>query len=98
LFAGVDFPKLLVQCFEGKSPSHQTARIGVRSRLLWPKEIEYLNSVLTDPNVSSYRKAACTIEFMRLGVSPSVHSDLWFAGDRLLYFTAIPPAIKRFLQ
>lgn len=89
LFAGVDFPKLLVDSWVGKSFESRRAKPGVRCRLTFPKEIEYLWSVVSDPSIGWLQKAAACAEFVTLSLNPRVSSDLWFPGDRALYLRSI---------
>lgn len=89
LFAGVDFPELLVDAWRGADVVPVRAPSGIRCRLTFPKEVEYLGSLLRDRNVAMARKLAAVVEAIALSFDPRVHSDLWFPGDTGLYWRAI---------
>jgi predicted ATP-grasp superfamily ATP-dependent carboligase len=89
LYAGADFPKLLVDAWSQKAVEPQRAMTDVRCRLTFPKEVEYLASLLRDPSVGLGQKAWACLEAVLLTLDPRVHSDLWFKGDRGLYWTAL---------
>jgi hypothetical protein len=87
LFAGVDFPRLLADAFFGHLPVEPvTGRPGVYCRNTIPYEIGYLVSLWRDPEVPKWRKAHSLIEAILLSFDPRVHNDLWFPGDRMLFF------------
>jgi len=75
-----------------------TAFARVRSRLTFPKEVEYVNSCIKDQALPFGKKAWCLLEFCLLGLDPSVRSDLNYPGDRRLYWRAIPRALRQFLS
>ena len=94
LWAGVDFPRLLVDGFHGiveRRASHY--RLGVRCRDTFPAELQYLWSRFKDSHLSLRKKIISAVEFLLLGISPKVHSDLWFPGDRALYFANLGATI-----
>lgn len=85
--AGVDFPKLLADAFFGSLPEEiVVGRGGVICRNTIPFELGYLVSLWRDSNVSVGRKIYSLIEAMKLTADPRVKSDLWFPGDRSLYW------------
>lgn len=98
LFAGVDFPRLLVDAWAGRDVTAQRARAGVRCRLTFPKELEYLWSVLRDHAVGAPRKLGAIVEALALSFDPRVHADLWFPRDRGLYWLALRRTPARFLR
>jgi biotin carboxylase len=98
LFAGVDFPRLLADAWAGRAIESVRAPVGVRCRYTFPKEAEYLWSLLRDSNVHASTKLSAVLEFITLSVSPGVHSDLWFPRDRSLYFRALAATPGKFLR
>ncbi|MCC6250701.1 MAG: ATP-grasp domain-containing protein [Rubrivivax sp.] len=98
LAAGVDFPRLLVEAWSGKAVRPVAGRPGVRCRLTFPNELEYLLSLLRDGNVSLLGKLGALAETVALSLNPAVHSDLWFPGDRGLYFRALSRTPAKFLR
>lgn len=97
LFAGVDFPKLLVEEWSGITGQQVVARPGVRARLTYPKEVEYVWSVLKDSRLTWQTKLSAVAEFLALSVNPNVHSDLWFPGDRRVYLHGLLATIRQVL-
>jgi hypothetical protein len=87
LYAGVDFPTLLVDAMLGRPRALvPCAPLGVRCRYTVPKELQYVWSRLRDPELSLASKLWTIAEFVCLGLDPRVRSDLLFPGDRKLYF------------
>lgn len=98
LFAGVDFPRLLLDAFHGHAEAQQEEARDLACRLTFPKEMEYVLSCLKDGRLPLGKRLWPVLEFFLLGLNPRVRSDLWFPGDRGLYWRSIPRAIKRFLS
>jgi predicted ATP-grasp superfamily ATP-dependent carboligase len=95
LFAGVDFPTLLVDAFLGHPPSRITGPgKNISCRYTFPRELMYVWSRWKDTQESWSSKLGYAIEFFLLGLNPRVCSDLWFPGDRLLYFRQVVRAIR----
>ncbi len=94
LYAGVDFPALLVDAFFGHPREGRPARIGMKCRLTFPKEVEYVWSCLKDREMSPFRKLWVVLEFFLLGADPRVRSDMLYAGDRGLYISMRDHAFK----
>jgi len=87
LYSGVDFPLLLADAFFGETPASMLeGKTGVICRNTIPNEVSYLISLLRDPMVPASRKAYAVAEAIALSVNPRVRTDLWYPGDRLLYF------------
>lgn len=88
LYAGVDFPKTLVDVFRGDkldtsnlpSPKH------VLSRHTVPFEIGYATSVLRDGSLSTLAKCRKIGAWILYFMNPSVRDDLFYPKDRKLYF------------
>ena len=87
LFAGVDFPKVLLDAFLGRPVTPVTAfQQGIRCRYTFPKELQYVWSRLSDRKLSLRAKLWTIVEFVLLGLNPRVRSDLLFSRDRGLYW------------
>ena len=99
LFAGVDFPTLLLDAHLGyppcrvAGPSKETA-----SRYTFPRELMYVWSRWKDAQISWPSKLGSVLEFFLLGLDPRVRSDLWFPGDRMLYWRQLARAFRELTQ
>lgn len=51
-----------------------------------PGEVVYVSSILVSSEISFWRKIKSVIEFAVLGINLRIDADLWFPGDRSLYF------------
>jgi hypothetical protein len=90
LFAGVDFPRLLADAFFGHpTETMVTGRLGVVCRNTIPGEVSYLVSLWRDSSVPMTKKFHSLWEAVLLTLDPRVRNDLWFPGDRALYFRQI---------
>lgn len=101
LYAGADLPRLLLDghfypCDEQFSAAFNTWHRGVRCRLTIPGEIGYVLSCLRDRNLPAVWRIWPTIEFIALSVDPRVRSDLYFPGDRGLYWRALKQLFSDF--
>jgi hypothetical protein len=87
LFAGVDFPTLLLDAFHGHplspviGPSKET-----HCRYTFPRDLMYVWSTWKDKKLGWPAKLRAAVEFFLLGVNPMVRSDLCYPGDRALYW------------
>jgi hypothetical protein len=88
LYAGVDFPRLLLDAWHGLPVAPPNARLGVRCRHL-PDEIRHVWSKLKARELSVAAKLASVAGLVALTFDPRVRSDLWFPGDRALYFAGL---------
>lgn len=92
LYAGVDFPKLLADCFFGNEKESEQAQsesqpvLGLKCRNTIPFEIGYLVSLWRDPNVSVLRKFHSIWEAICLSLNFRIKNDLFFPGDRKLFW------------
>ncbi|MCP3917138.1 MAG: hypothetical protein GY711_16440 [bacterium] len=85
LYAGVDFPALLIDAFHGRTPEPVVGRArDVRSRHTFPLELRYVRARMKDGDVGLARRLWAVPEFFLLGLDPRVRSDLSFPGDRAL--------------
>ncbi len=84
LAAGVDFPRLLIDCWLGGREPEPSWRAGVQCRQTVPGELRHVWSVLRDGAVSRRAKLRTVARFATLSLDPRIHSDLWFPGDRQL--------------
>jgi hypothetical protein len=95
LFAGVDFPTLLLDAFHGHLPSPVTGPSKeTRSRYTFPRDLMYVWSTWKDRKLGWPAKLNSAFEFFLLGLNPAVHSDLWFPGDRTLYWRQLGRFLK----
>ena len=86
LFAGVDYPRIQVDRFLGRSESNPSPRSNVTCRHTVPGEVGYVVSKIKDNNVGILAKIAAVIGFFARFLNPAEHSDLLFPGDRKLYW------------
>lgn len=96
LFAGIDFPRLLVECFFGHPPKSQlTFPIGVRGRHTFPLDAFYVWSRIKDPDLSLREKIWSVFEFPLLGIDPRVGADMLFPGDSHLYWLSVAQFMRQ---
>jgi hypothetical protein len=95
LYAGVDFPRMLLDAFHGRDPEPvlRSAQ-GVRCRHTFPREIQYVWSCWKDKALPLASRLGSILEFFALGLDPRVYSDLCFPGDRKLYLLNLKPSIS----
>jgi hypothetical protein len=87
LHAGVDFPAYLLDSFHGLQIRWEKHRIkNVSCRYTFPREVMYVWSCWKDSSLALSVKLRVLLEFVALGLNPQVYSDLWFSGDRRLYW------------
>jgi predicted ATP-grasp superfamily ATP-dependent carboligase len=95
LFAGVDFPTLLLDAFHGHPPLAVTGPSKeTHCRYTFPRDLEYVWSTWKDKKLGWPAKLKAAVKFFLLGVNPAVHSDLWFPGDRTLYWRQLGRFLK----
>lgn len=87
LHAGVDFPKLLVDAHLGRpvTPIREWPA-GLRCRHTFPAEVQHVWSIWKEPDFPLTIKLRKALEFVGLSLNPQVRSDLWFPGDRQLFW------------
>ena len=97
LLAGKDFPRYQVDAFLGLGLTQDRGAgpVGFRARYTVPADIGYLMSRLRDSRVALTAKVWTAICWLGLCLNPSVHSDLWFPGDRALYWKGWGRFLKR---
>lgn len=100
LYAGVDFPLMLLDAFHGREPEPVLQfPQGVRCRHTFPREIQYVWSRWKDKELPLKSRLGSMLEFFALGLDPRVYGDLWFPGDKKLYLLnlkqSIPDLIAR---
>lgn len=98
LFAGADFPRLLLDAFYGHEEVCETFDLRTRSRWTFPREVEYVWSCLKDSSLPLAGRVKSILEFVLLGLNPSVRSDLNFPQDRMLYMHGITQALARWTR
>jgi predicted ATP-grasp superfamily ATP-dependent carboligase len=94
LYAGVDFPRMLLDAFHGREPQpmHQFTR-RVLCRDTFPREIQYVWSRWKDRELPLASRLGSIVEFFVLGLDPRVYADLWFPRDRRLYLLNLKRSI-----
>jgi len=98
LQSGVDFPRLLLDAFFGRSErAPADFPLGVRCRHTFPMEVQYVWSRLKDAQLPVRARAWSALEFFLLGADPRVYSDLSFAGDRGLWVEGLRRFAAEFL-
>lgn len=98
LFAGVDFPRLLLDAFFGQPERCCSYRTNVASRWTFPREVEYVLSCVKDRTIPAWRRLWPIAEFLLLGLDPRIRSDLSYPGDRYLYLEMLRRSVTRFLS
>ena len=88
LYAGVDFPRLLLDAWQGLPVTAPRPRPGVRCRH-FPDEVRHVWSKLKAPELGLASKLAAAAGFVALTLVPRVRSDLWFPGDTGLFWTGL---------
>jgi hypothetical protein len=95
LYAGIDFPRLLVDTFLGHpQPIADRYPLGLLCRNTYPWEVQYVWSLLKDRQVAKRKKAWAIGEFFLLHARTDIRSDMAFPGDRGLYLERL----KRFVR
>jgi hypothetical protein len=90
LFAGVDFPVMLVDAFRGHVPVPvRGPSLDTRCRYTFPRDLMYVWSIWKDNALGWPAKFRAAQEFLWLGIDPNVKSDLSFPGDRSLYWVQL---------
>ena len=88
MYAGVDFPAMLVACHLGDRPEPARTWKDVSCRHI-VRDLEYVLSILKDGDVSGSRKLRAVGEFVWLGFDPTIRADLLYRGDSGLYRRAL---------
>jgi predicted ATP-grasp superfamily ATP-dependent carboligase len=97
LYAGVDFPALLLDAFHGHPQPPPTYEQRVRCRNTFPEEVQYVWSRLADSELRLGARAWSVLEFVLLSLDPRIYNDLLFPGDRGLWLTATKRSIAALL-
>lgn len=96
LYAKVDFPRLLAEAFFGEQNIEPQRNYQDKLCCRWtvPLEIGHVRSLMKDPRVPASRWIPALFRFVALSLNPRVRSDLYYPGDRALYFYEISRFIK----
>jgi len=87
LYAGVDFPTLLLDSFHNHRPNPvEDFPVGVRCRHTFPMEVQYVWSCFMDRSVPQLGRLWSILEWFKLMLDPRICSDLLFPGDKKLYW------------
>ena len=85
LFAGVDFPRMLLDRFHGFAVQRTSFPVGLQCRLT-VHDIGYVASRWRDPALGLAAKLASAGGWMARCFDPRIRSDLWFPHDSHLYW------------
>lgn len=95
LYSGVNFPKYQAQwLLENEKEFTNFPEQNVICRDTWPGEVSYVVSRLKTVELSTWEKLKSVIQFFVLFFNWKVHSDLYFPGDKKLYFLGFASFIK----
>ncbi|MDH3719727.1 MAG: hypothetical protein OES79_16520 [Planctomycetota bacterium] len=86
LYAGVDFPRLLLDAFHGLGRETVDGRESNVSCRNFALECRYVQSRLRTNGTSVAKKLGLLLEFLLLSLDPRIKSDLWFPGDRRVWW------------
>lgn len=90
VMAGKDFPRVQMDARLGHLDKLLgPGPLGFQCRLLFPMEVGYLMSLFRDRAVPAGRKVRATLDAVATGLDPRVRGDLWFPGDRRLYWRSM---------
>lgn len=96
LYSGVDFPRLLVDAFfDRPAETAPAAKPAVRCRNFM-LDVRYLWSRLRAADVSWIEKLWALPKFVWLSLNPNIKSDLWYPGDRRLWWLQFRQYLTRF--
>lgn len=98
LYAGVDFPALLADAFFGHPRESGTSVAGIKCRLTFPKEIQYVWSCLKDKNLGVRKKLWVIFEFFLLSADLRVKSDMLYGNDWRLYMPMFLRSMRSFIK
>jgi hypothetical protein len=98
LFAGIDFPRYLVDAIFGHFNPPVTDYPLIQCRLTFPREVEYVWDCFKDPSLAFSQKLWAFLEFWLLGLNPKIFSDLNFPGDRTLYLKMMIQSLRGFMS
>jgi hypothetical protein len=105
LSCGKDFPKLQIDAHFGRDALDLGAPTVTRVMRYAPGEFIHLASYALAKEVSVFQKLRRLTEVLLASFNPAVKADLWFKGDRTLYylgwirfFRSVPKRLSRALQ
>jgi hypothetical protein len=99
LYAGVDFPKILADLVRGAAVEPQLAYDEkCLARLTVPGEIQHTWSFLKDRQRPLHAKLGKLCEFFWLFVKPGVRDDLFYPGDRRVFFSTLRKYVLSFFR
>lgn len=86
LYAGVDFPCMLLDAFHGRRPQRTGFPLGLQCRFTVPYDVGYVLSRWRDPALGLPARLASCAGWLARCFDPRIRSDLWFPRDRQLYW------------
>lgn len=97
LYAGVDFPRLLLEAWRGVPqpaiPAYKTATC-----VHLPLEVQHVWSKWKSAQIPLREKIASLMKLCWLAFSPTVRKDLLFPGDRMLFWRSMAEFFNGLLQ
>jgi hypothetical protein len=89
LYAGVDFPRMLLDLFHGgRVDTTDTFPLGLQVRYTIPFEVGYVASRWRDKSLPLASRLASVGGWVGRFLNPGIRSDLYYPGDKALYFKA----------
>lgn len=99
LYAGVDFPKMLLDLFHGaRVQPTDTFPQGLQVRYTIPFEVGYVASRWKDRRLSLAARLGSVAGWFGRFLNPGIRSDLFFPGDRKLYLRQLASFIKQCIR
>jgi hypothetical protein len=97
LFAGVDFPRLLLDAWRGV-PLPSALSYGRVACVHLPLEVNHVWSIWKSSRISRATKVMAVLRLCVLTFTPAVKKDLLFPGDRMLFWRSLPLFFRELLQ
>lgn len=98
LLAGIDFPKLQMAWFEGRTVEPPPPPQDIICGDLWPGEISRMLEIWRSARFTPGQRLHETFAFLLRLLDPRIASDYSFPGDRLLYWRRVAQVIRGWLR
>jgi hypothetical protein len=98
LLAGVDFPRLQIAWFEGRSIASSPSPRDITCGDLWPGEISRMLEIWRSGRFSRWQRTRESLAFLLRLLDPRIASDYAFPGDRMLYWHRVAQVIRGWLR
>lgn len=87
LWANMDYPRMQAEWFlEGRTDFNSDPTVGIMCRDTWPGEVAQLVSEWRREDLTARGKIMATGRFFTRCLDPGIRRDLFFPGDRMLYW------------